>query len=76
MKRIMIALAEVPVEKPETPKVVNRLPSARSRSVNALLTARDDVLHIRRALLAGDDKTALRRTDWLLDCIEEHIAEG
>ena len=42
----------------------------------ALLTARADLLEIRKALLDGNCRSALRRTDWLLDCIEEEIAGG
>lgn len=49
---------------------------APAKKGDALMTARDDLLEIRKALLDGNCKSALRRTDWLLDCIEEEIAGG
>ena len=51
-------------------------PKQAPRRGDALMTARDDLLEIRKALLDGNCRSALRRTDWLLDCIEEEIAGG
>lgn len=51
-------------------------PKKEKRRGDALLTARADLLEIRKALLDGNRISALRRTDWLLDCIEEEIAGG
>lgn len=51
-------------------------PKRAPRRGDALMTARDDLLEIRKALLDGNCRSALRRTDWLLDCIEEEIAGG
>lgn len=49
---------------------------APAKKGDALLTARADLLEIRKALLDGNCKSALRRTDWLLDCLEEEIMGG
>lgn len=58
-------------------KCLNRLPDRRvQRRSDALLTARADLLGVREALLGGCSTEALRRTDWLIDCIDEYVAEG
>ncbi len=49
---------------------------APAKKGDPLLTARADLLEIRKALLDGNCKSALRRTDWLLDCLEEEIMGG
>ena len=46
------------------------------RDTDALLTAREDALRIRESLLRGDDRDALARADWLVDCIDEYLSEG
>lgn len=55
----------------------NRPPERRDRRcVDAPLTARADLLGVRKALLHAQTAEALRQVDWLADCIEEYMAEG
>lgn len=67
------------------PVVENRFPSeehAEPREDNkndpceALLTIRGELLRIREALLDDRPQMALRLVDWLLDGLEEMLAEG
>lgn len=50
--------------------------NVRRGTTDALLTAREDALNIRKALLEGDGRAALARADWLVDCIDEYLSEG
>lgn len=54
----------------------NGKPRPRRKTADAVLTARKDLLEIREALLAGDDRGALRRVDWTLDQIDNWLAEN
>lgn len=54
----------------------NGKPRARRKTADAVLTARNDLLEIREALLAGDGRKALRRVDWTLDQIDNWLAEN
>ena len=50
--------------------------NARRGTTDALLTAREDALKIRKAVLEGDREAALAEADWLVDCIDEYLSEG
>lgn len=54
----------------------NGKPRPRRKTADAVLTARNDLVEIREALLAGDDRKALRRADWTLDQIDNWLAEN
>ena len=49
---------------------------AKPNRTDALLTVRRDLLSVREALLAGDDKDALRRVSYTLDMLENYISEN
>lgn len=49
---------------------------AKPTKTDVLLTVRRDLLSVREALLAGDDKDALRRVSFTLDMLENYISEN
>jgi hypothetical protein len=49
---------------------------AKPSKTDVLLTLRRDLLSVREALLAGDDKDALRRVSFTLDMLENYISEN
>lgn len=91
VEKIVAATWSWPGEGDDEPrrKGDNRLPEAKQehgrllrrarrerRDTDALLTAREDALRIRKAVLDGDRRAALAEADWLVDAIDEYLSEG
>jgi len=51
-------------------------PADTAKRQDVLMTVRRDVLSIRNRILEGSREKALAESDWLLDNIENRLAEG
>lgn len=64
------------VKRDTRPSVRKLRKDAKPTKTDVLLTVRRDLLSVREALLAGDDKDALRRVSFTLDMLENYISEN
>ena len=64
------------VKRDPRPSVRKFRKDAKPTKTDVLLTLRRDLLSVREALLAGDDKDALRRVSFTLDMLENYISEN
>lgn len=64
------------VKREARPSVRKFRKDAKPTKTDVLLTIRRDLLSVREALLAGDDKDALRRVSFTLDMLENYISEN
>lgn len=64
------------VKRDSRPNVRKFRKDTKPSKTDVLLTVRRDLLSVREALLAGDDKDALRRVSFTLDMLENYISEN